>query len=67
MTYKINYKLAFTKERYVILKSITINKKYSDIKNIEASSIDTTKYYPWFETDSSNIILYGMNNEVCVF
>lgn len=60
-------KLAFTKERYVILKSITINKKCSDIKNIEASSIDTTKYYPWFETDSSNILLYGMNSEVCDF
>ena len=58
-------KLAFTKERYANLKSITINKKCSDIKNIEASSIDTTKYYPWFETDSSNIILYGMNKEVC--
>lgn len=60
-------KLAFTKERYVNLKSITINKKCSDIKNIEASSIDTTKYYPWFETDSSNILLYGMNSEVCDF
>ncbi len=60
-------KLAFTKERYVNLKSITINKKCSDIKNIEASSIDTTKYYPWFETDSSNIFLYGMNSEVCDF
>lgn len=60
-------KLAFTKERYVNLKSITINKKCSDIKNIEASSIDTTKYYPWFETDSSNIPLYGMNSEVCDF
>lgn len=57
--------LTFTRERYLNLKSITINKKCSDIKNIPASSTNTTKYYPWFESTATNITIYGLNKEIC--
>ena len=51
------------------LSKITINKSCADIKNIQASSTDTTKYYPWLNYNSpytaSGVTIYGSNNEVC--
>ena len=51
------------------LSKITINKSCNDIKNIQGSSTDTTKYYPWLSFDSpytaSGVTIYGSNNEVC--
>ena len=51
------------------LQTITINKSCSDIKNIQASSTDTTKYYPWLSYSSpytaANVTIYGLNNEEC--
>ena len=51
------------------LSKITINKSCSDIKNIPASSTDTTKYYPWLSYNSpytaTGVTIYGSNNEVC--
>ncbi len=51
------------------LSKITINKSCTDIKKIQASSTDTTRYYPWLDRDSpytaSGVTIYGSNNEVC--
>ena len=51
------------------LFKITINKSCTDIKNIQASSTDTTKYYPWLSYSSpftaTGVTIYGSNNEVC--
>ena len=51
------------------LSKITINKSCSDIKNIQASSTNTTKYYPWLSYSSpytaSGVTIYGSNNEIC--
>ena len=51
------------------LFKITINKSCTDIKNIQGSSSDTTKYYPWLSSLSpytaSGVTIYGSNNEVC--
>ena len=51
------------------LLSITINKTCTEIKNIQGSSTDATKYYPWLSYNSpyteSGAIIYGSNNEVC--
>ena len=62
---------AITKESYSNpnLSSITINRSCSDIKNISASSTDSTKYYPWLSWDNpytaSGITIYGSGGEVC--
>ena len=62
---------AFAKDDYSNpdLQTITISKTCSDIKNIQASSTSTTKYYPWLSYDSpytaSNVTIYGLNDEVC--
>ena len=47
------------------LSKITINKSCSDIKNIPASSTDTTKYYPWLSSEATGVTIYGSNNEIC--
>ena len=51
------------------LSKITINKSCTDIKNIQASSTDANKYYPWLSYDSpykaTGVTIYGSNNEVC--
>ena len=51
------------------LSSITINRSCSDIKNIPASSTDSTKYYPWLSGSSpytaSGVTIYGTGSEVC--
>ena len=51
------------------ISSITINKTCSDIKNIQASSTDSTKYYPWLSSvkpyTATGVIIYGSNNEIC--
>ena len=51
------------------LSKITINKSCTDIKNIQASSTDATKYYHWLSYNSlytaSGVTVYGSNNEVC--
>ena len=51
------------------LLSITINKTCSEIKNIQASSTNTNKYYPWLSYSSPytaiGITIYGSNNEIC--
>ena len=63
--------VAFYKSNYSNsnLSKITINKSCSEIKNIQASSTDTTKYYPWLSYSSpytaSGVTIYGSNNEVC--
>ena len=64
-------KLAFSKSSSSNqnLSKITINKSCNDIKNIQGSSTDTTKYYPWLSFDSpytaSGVTIYGSNNEIC--
>ena len=51
------------------LSKITIDKTCSNIKNIQGSSTDATKYYPWLDDISpytaSGVTIYGSNNEVC--
>ncbi len=51
------------------LSSITINRSCSDIKNIPASSTDSTKYYPWLSDSSpytaNGVTIYGTGGEVC--
>ena len=51
------------------LSSITINRSCSDIKNIPASSTNSTKYYPWLSGSSpytaSDVTIYGTGSEVC--
>ena len=51
------------------LSKITINKSCNEIKNIQAYSTDTTKYYPWLSYSkpytASGVTIYGSNNEVC--
>ena len=51
------------------LVKITINKTCSDIKNIQASSTDSTKYYPWLSSvkpyTATGVTIYGSNNEIC--
>ena len=59
------------------LSSITINKTCEEIRNIEASPDNSTKYYPWLSITSlggSNygapytapgVTIYGSNGEVC--
>ena len=51
------------------LSSITINRSCSDIKNIPASSTDSTEYYPWLSDSSSytasGVTIYGTGSEVC--
>ena len=51
------------------LSKITINKSCSEIKNIQASSTDNRKKYPWLSPNSpytaSGVTIYGSNNEVC--
>lgn len=51
------------------LFEIKINKTCSDIKNIQASSINTDKYYPWLTRSrpytATGVTIYGSNNEVC--
>ena len=51
------------------LSKIKINKTCSDIKNIQASSINIDKYYPWLSYGSpytaTGVTIYGSNNEVC--
>ena len=51
------------------LSSITINRSCSDIKNIPASSTDSTEYYPWLSSSSpytaSGVTIYGTGSEVC--
>ncbi len=51
------------------LSSITIDKPCEEIKNIEASSEDTTKYYPWLDSRPPytyrGVTIYGSNGEVC--
>ena len=65
------YRVAFEKsnDSNPNLSKITINKSCSDIKNIQGSSTDTTKYYPWLSYNSpyiaSGVTIYGSNNEVC--
>ncbi len=60
------YKFSFSNPD---LQTITINKSCSDIKNIQASSTDTTKYYPWLFYSSpytaADVTIYGLNNEEC--
>ena len=65
------YREAFSKYSYSNpnLSKITINKSCNEIKNIQAFSTDTTKYYPWLDGNSpytaSGVTIYGSNNEVC--
>ena len=51
------------------LSKITINKSCNEIKNIQAYSTDTTKYYPWLSYSkpytASGVTVYGSNNEIC--
>ena len=51
------------------LSSITINRSCSDIKNIPASSTDSTKYYPWLSDSSpytaNGVTIYGTGGDVC--
>ena len=51
------------------LSKITIDKSCNEIKNIQASSTDANKYYPWLSYDSpykaTGVTIYGSNNEVC--
>ena len=60
------YKYSFSNPN---LFKITIDKSCSEIKNIQASSTDTTKYYPWLSSlnpyTTSGVTIYGSNNEVC--
>ncbi len=64
-------KSVFSKNSYSNpnLSSITINRSCSDIKNIPASSTDSTKYYPWLSGSSpytaSGVTIYGTGSEVC--
>ena len=51
------------------LSSITINRSCSDIKNIPASSTNSTKYYPWLSYSSPytahDVTIYGTGSELC--
>ena len=64
-------KTAFEKSSYSNpnLSKITINKSCNEIKNIQASSTNANKYYPWLNYNrpytASGVTIYGSNNEVC--